>query len=257
MYSKKNISILQNKLSNRSITIGGWLQIPNASIAEIFADSDFDWVVIDMEHGSIDISQLPDLIRSIELYRGICLVRVSKADFNLVNQILDAGANGIILANFNNENELKKLIHNSSMPPKGKRGVGFSRANLFGKNIKQYQKDFQKPFFIAQIESKLGYKNLNKIIKVSGLDAILIGPYDLSASMNLLNEFESTKFKKIINSINSICKKNKISCGIHIVSNNIKDLESAINQGFNFLPYSTDGQILNNSIKNLNLKKYK
>ena len=103
MYSKKNINKFKKKLKNREVTIGGWIQIPNPSIAEIFANSDFEWVVIDMEHGSIDLSQLPNLIRSIELYNKITLVRVPKYDHNNINQILDAGACGIILANCSNQ----------------------------------------------------------------------------------------------------------------------------------------------------------
>ena len=256
MYSLKNIKLLRNKFKNQKLSIGGWMQIPNSSIAEIFGNSDFEWVVIDMEHGAIDLSQLPDIIRSLELSQTISFVRIPKSYFNLVNQILDCGANGIILANCNDSIDLKNLINNSTMPPKGRRGVGFSRANLFGKYLNKYQTDLIKPFFIAQIENKLGYKNLNKIVKVQGLDAILIGPYDLSASLNMLNDFKSDKFKKIINQIKNTCKRNKIACGIHVVNNETKDLLSAINQGFNFIPFSTDGQILNKSISKLNLKKY-
>ena len=232
------------------------MQIPNASISEIFGDSDFEWVVIDFEHGAIDLSQLPDLIRALELSNTVSFVRIPESDPKLVNQILDCGANGIILANCNNHKDLKNLIKSSTMPPKGTRGVGFSRANLFGKKLKLYQKDFSKPFFIAQIENKEGYENLNEILKVKGLDSILIGPYDLSASLNMINDFKSVKFKKIIDQIKDKCKKNKISCGIHVVSTNEKDLKEAINQGFDFIPFSTDGQLLHNSISKINLKKY-
>ena len=255
MYSKKNLKNLKKKLKDRKTTIGGWLQIPSTSIAEIFADSDFEWVVIDMEHGAFSLSQLPDIIRSIELYNKICLVRVSKLDTSYINQILDCGACGIILANCKNDNELKKLIKNCTLPPKGKRGVGFSRANLFGKNFNNYQSDLAKPIFIAQIENKDGYENLDEILSVNGLDPILIGPYDLSASLNLINEFKSAKFKKVINTIKIKCKKHKKSCGIHVVENDIKALKLSLKEGFNFIPFSTDGQILHSTISQLKLNK--
>lgn len=255
MYSKKNLKNLKKKLKDRKTTIGGWLQIPSASIAEIFSYSDFEWVVIDMEHGAFDLSQLPNIIRSIELNNKICLVRVAKLDTSYINQILDCGACGIILANCKNDNDLRKLIKNCTLPPIGIRGVGFSRANLFGKNFNSYQSDLVKPIFIAQIENKDGYENLDKILSVNGLDSILIGPYDLSASLNLTSKFNSYEFKKIINKIKIKCKSYRKSCGIHVVENDIKELQSSIKQGFNFIPFSTDGQILHSSISKLKLNK--
>jgi 2-dehydro-3-deoxyglucarate aldolase len=99
------------------------------------------------------------------------------------------------------------------------------------------------------IESLEGVKNLNEIIKVKGIDAVLIGPYDLSASMKLLGKFSSKKFTSVIDNILSECRKSKIPCGLHIVDADKNNLLKKIKKGFKFLAYGMDTEILKNYYK--------
>ena len=92
---------------------------------------------------------------------------------------------------------LKNGISWAHYPPKGTRGVGYSRANLFGKHFETYsEKQGQKILIVAQIENIQAIENIDNILKVEGLDAILIGPYDLSGSMNLTGRFDHPQFIK-------------------------------------------------------------
>ena len=95
------------------------------------------------------------------------------------------------------------------------------------------------------IENKTGIENLDKILKVKGLDAILIGPYDLSASLGITGNFENKLFKKSEKEILKISKKHKIPTGFHIVKPSERELAKKINEGFRFIAYSIDTVFLN------------
>ena len=149
-----------------------------------------------MEHGSISIHQLPDLFRALELGNTLPLVRLSEGSPKECKSALDAGAGGVIIPMIENENQLQDIIKFCKWPPIGERGVGFSRANLFGKNFNEYKKETYNTLIIAMIENQSAVKNIDKILSVKGLDAIFIGPYDLSASLKLTGQFDHPRFKK-------------------------------------------------------------
>ena len=123
---------------------------------------------------------------------------------------------------------------------------------MFGKYFKEYKEKKTKPLVVAIIESKKGYENLDEILEVKGLDSIFIGPYDLSASLNILGKFNSLKFKKVLKSIKKKCKTKKISCGIHVIEPNIKNLKKA-KKDYQFIAYSLDAQIIINGTKGIKL----
>ena len=101
------------------------------------------------------------------------------------------------------------------------------------------------------IENKEALNNIEKILKVKNLDCILIGPYDLSASIGSPGKFNSVKFKEAIEFIKSKCKKNKIPCGLHLIEPNYNKLKKLTKEGFNFIPYSTDAYIMNNAVEDM------
>jgi len=88
---------IRKKLQNGGISIGSWMQIPHGSVAEIMGHSGYDWVAIDMEHGSISNNQLPDLFRGIELGGTLPLVRLAEGESKDCKEALDAGAGGVIV----------------------------------------------------------------------------------------------------------------------------------------------------------------
>ena len=130
MNKLQKIKQIRKKLSNGDISIGSWIQLPNASIAEIMGQSGYDWVAVDLEHGAISICLLPDLFRALELGNTLPLARIAQGKEKDCKQALDAGAAGLIIPMVESAEELQKVINFSSWPPFGIRGVGFSRANL-------------------------------------------------------------------------------------------------------------------------------
>ena len=244
------VSLIRNKLKSGSISIGSWIQIPNSTVSEIMGNAGYDWVAIDMEHGSISLNQLPDIFRGLELGNTLPLVRLSEGTIYNCKAVLDAGAGGVIVPMIETAEQLIGVRNASCWPPTGNRGVGFSRANLFGKYFNDYIQEAQNPLLIAMIENVRALENLDEILQVTGLDAILIGPYDLSASLNVISKFDDESFIKAINYILLKCKEYAIPVGIHVVDPNIELLKSRIKEGYQFIAYSIDSVFLNLSITN-------
>ena len=131
-------------------------------------------------------------------------------------------------------------------PPSGLRGVGFSRVNLFGKHFVDYTQEAQSPFLVAMIEHVNAVDNLDDILQVEGLDALLIGPYDLSASMNLTAQFESQQFVQTIQKIRMLANHHGVPCGVHVVMPEVDTLKKRIAEGYRFIAYSLDAVFLTN-----------
>ena len=232
------------KLKNGGISIGSWMQLSDPSVAEIMGASNFDWVAVDMEHGNISHHELPNIFRSLELGNTLPLARIAQGKSSECKQALDAGAGGVIIPMIENAAELISARDACCWPPAGNRGVAFSRANLFGKNFESYQMESQQPLLIAMIENTCALKNIEEILSVEGLDAILIGPYDLSASLGLTANFEHSDFLSALNKILSHAKEKKIAAGIHVVSPSLTELKSRVDDGYRFLAYSIDSVML-------------
>jgi 2-dehydro-3-deoxyglucarate aldolase len=223
------------------------MQIPHSSIAEIIGQAGYDWVAVDMEHGAISTNQLPDLFRALELGDTLPLVRLAHAHSKDCKQALDAGAGGVIVPMIESAKQLIEVRDACRWPPSGNRGVGFSRANLFGKHFETYRQEAQEPLLIAMIENICAIDNLDDILATDGLDAILIGPYDLSASMGMTAQFEDPAFFTVMERIRTLCFKANMPCGIHVVMPNLVDLKQRIREGYSFIAYSIDSVFLNTS----------
>ena len=247
------IGDIRTNLKKGGCSIGSWMQIPHPSIAEIIGQSGYDWVAIDMEHGAISLHQLPGLFRALELGDTLPLVRVAHGDEKDCKQALDAGAGGIIVPMVESAKQLEKVRDVTRWPPAGKRGVAFSRANLFGKNFDDYIEEAQQPLLVAMIEHLNAVVELDDILQVRGLDAILIGPYDLSASMGVTANFDHPEFIKVVRGIRSKSKSANIPCGVHVVSPSIDDLQEKVGDGYRFIAYSIDSVFLNHAMARPNI----
>lgn len=257
MNKEIKIQSLRAKLKSGEVSIGSWMQISNSSIAEIMGDSNFEWVAVDLEHGSFSNEMLPDLFRALELGNTLPLVRLAEGKPKDCKQALDAGAAGVIIPMVESKGQLIDIVQSCKWPPSGIRGVGFSRANLFGKYFIDYMEfEAQNPIIIAMIENINAVNQLEDILDVEGLDAILIGPYDLSASMEITGMFDNPEFNKALDQIKKIAKKKNIPVGLHIVEPDIELLKKRIDEGYRFVAFSIDAVLLRSSINN-SISKYK
>ena len=252
MNKLKAIHAIRNKMKRGQPTIGSWMQIPHGSVAEIMGAAGYDWVAVDMEHGSVSVAQLPDLFRSLELGNTLPLVRVAEGAARDCQQALDAGAGGIIVPNIKSADHLIAVRDACRWPPAGKRGVGFSRANLFGDNFRSYTEEAQAPLLVAMLEDVRALDELDSILAVEGLDAVLLGPYDLSASLHQTAKFNHPNYLRALRTILWKAQTFRIPLGIHVVEPSTTELKKRIRQGFRFLPFSMDSVLLRKGLERKN-----
>jgi 2-dehydro-3-deoxyglucarate aldolase len=244
----KAVREIRAQLSSGGHSIGSWMQIPHPAIAEIMGQGGYDWVAVDMEHGAVAIHQLPDLFRALELGGTLPLVRLAHGQPKDCKQALDAGAGGVIVPMIETAEQLNAVRDACRWPPAGTRGVGFSRANLFGKHFDAYREEAQAPLLVAMIEHHRAVANLEGILAVDGLDAILIGPYDLSASMGLTAQFDHPEFCAVMEKIRALAEAHAVPAGLHVVAPSRDELNRRLDEGYRFLAYSIDAVMLNSVV---------
>ena len=236
-----NKSALKEKLNNLEVTLGSWLTIPHQAVIEILGTAGFEWLVIDMEHSPISIETAMNLIGHIQGNGMQALVRVSKNEEVIIKQVLDAGADGVIVPMIKNKEEANQAVDFVKYPPLGKRGVGLNRAQKYGTAFDTYQKWVKnEAVIIAQIEHIEAVNNLDEILNVDGIDGIIVGPYDLSASMGYPGEYDRADVVEALERIDVVTKELNKPLGFHVIdSDHSKTLEK-IKKGYSFLAFSLD-----------------
>jgi len=240
---------IKKKILDNKLTIGSWISFPYSGTCEIMAKSNFDWLVIDMEHTGIDITGAENLIRIIDLAGSVPLVRIPNNDPNVIKKVMDLGAHGILVPMVLTKEDAEKAVESVYYPPKGKRGVGLYRAQEYGKSFTQYN-EWQKtePIVIAQIEHIKAVENFDKILNVDGIDGFIIGPYDLSGSLNLPGQFNHPLVMEALDSLEESLKASKKIGGYHVVQPNISELENKISRGYKFMAFGADMIFFSNEL---------
>lgn len=242
---------LRKRIKDGELTLGSWITIGHPNIAEILSNAGFDWLVIDIEHNTIDISMIQTLITTIQSKGVAALVRVSKNEEVIIKHVLDAGADGIIVPMVCSGEDARQAIDYAKYPPIGKRGVGLARAQQYGTNFETYKKWVSEDLVvIAQIEHIDAIENLESIISVDGIDGTIIGPYDLSGSLGKPGAFDDLDVKSALEKYISICKEKKFPMGFHVVNTNPLKVQEKIDEGYRFLAYGTDFLFLGDTATN-------
>ena len=247
---------LKQRIKDNQLTIGTWLTIGHTSVIEVLTQAKFDWIAIDVEHNLISLDSLRHLIIAGQANNTAMFVRVAKNDDVSIKYALDAGADGIIVPMINSSEDAKKLISYAYYPPKGKRGVGLSRAQGYGDNFNQYLEWVEKELtVIGQIEHIDAINDLNSITKVDGIDALMIGPYDLSASMGYPGQFDRPDVKEAIEKFNVVCRKNEMASGLHIVPIEEYRVDQALKENYSFIAFGTDFNFIKAGLKSMDTLK--
>jgi len=232
---------LKQKLINNELTLGSWIMIGSPISVEVMALAGFDWLVIDIEHTSIDLKATQSLITTIQANDIKALVRVSKNEEVIIKRILDMGADGIVVPMICSKEDAIQAVNYAKYPPVGKRGVGLYRASRYGTKFEEYKKWVDEELvIIAQIEHIDAVNNIDEILQVKGIDGTIIGPYDLSGSMGHPGEFEREDVKDAVDKVLHRCKEHNIPSGFHVVDTDPEKLQVKINQGCTFLAYGID-----------------
>lgn len=176
-------------LSKGPVQLGFWLALASPNIAEICAGLGFDWVLVDAEHGPQTLPGIADQLRAVDANPPCsAVVRVSSDDPVTIHQILDLGAQTIMVPMVETAEQAAALVKAARYPPQGERGIGGARAARWGRYPAYVAEANQQLCIIAQIETALALENIEAIAAIDGIDALFVGPVDLAASLDLLGE---------------------------------------------------------------------
>lgn len=230
---------IREMLDQGRTVLGTWITTGNQDIAELAASVGFDYLVFDTEHAPLSNETVQKLIQSIGCGKVTPFVRVAWNDQVLIKLALDIGAHGLIIPFVNNKEDAIRAVAATKYPPAGMRGIGPRRASNYYQSFQDYVATADKEIMvIVQIEHVDGVKNIGEILSVKGIDAIFIGPADLTASMGLLGKYEDPKVINTIDKILSSAKRSRVVAGIHTFSP--EDAAKRISQGFQFIIVGTD-----------------
>jgi 2-keto-3-deoxy-L-rhamnonate aldolase RhmA len=231
---------LKNELS-----LGTWIQIGHPAVAEILARSGYNWVCVDLEHGSIDLETLTHLFCAIEAQDVVPLARLPMNDPVWIRRSLDAGAKGLIIPMIKSAEEIESAIRYAKYPPAGERGFGYARANRYGMDFDDYISHANDTIaIIAQIEHKDAIENIESIVQVPDLDAVFIGPLDLSGSYGKTGQLDCPEMRQALEKYLNACAKFKKTAGIHVVNPDEVSVREAIEKGYSLISLGVDGRFL-------------
>lgn len=227
--------------------IGTIVTLPCPEVVEALSWSGLDWVFIDMEHGPLDILTAQGLIRAVS---GIChsMVRVPENSPMWIRKVLDTGCDGVIVPLVCSATEARRAVDAAKYPPQGTRSVGIARAHRYGLEFAEYVAAANdRTSVIVQIEHIAAVECLDEILTVEGIDGILVGPYDLSGSMNRLGQVGHPEVQSAIKRVRDTCRERDMPVGFFVVDPG--DIEPALESGIRFLVVGTDLTFMTSSAR--------
>ncbi|WP_441234519.1 HpcH/HpaI aldolase family protein [Bradyrhizobium sp. 930_D9_N1_4] len=194
--------------------IGAWSLTGSADVVEIMAMAGFDFIVIDHEHGQGSIESAASQLRSLKDTGCAGIVRVPSNDPIYIKRVLDIGVDGLMVPNIGDKAAAERAVAACRYPPAGTRGA-FSgmRANRYGLDTSYHQGANDAITVIVQIESRDAVGNIADIARVDGIDAMFIGPRDLSASLGKLNRFDDSEVSGVITQAERAIKRSGMRMG--------------------------------------------
>jgi len=234
---------LKAQLRRGEVTFGVTLGIGNPEVSEALGNVGLDWINFDMQHTSLDTETVQAMIQATSYSQSVPIVRVVSNDLGLINRALDIGAHAVIVPLVNSREDAQKAVHASKYPPEGMRSWGPRRPAL---RDPDYAKTANaEVMVIPQVETELALKNLEDIVTTDGIDAVFVGPMDLSLSLGVFRQFDSAKFLKAVETVVSTCRAHNVSPGLLAPTGPV---ERSIQQGFKLIALGGDLGLLAESV---------
>ena len=237
---------LKLRLKKGDLVVGTMIsEIRNPNLAYMLAQCGFDFFIIDNEHGSYSPETISNIIAAARGAGVLTIVRIPEIRRETILKPLDCGAAGLLIPQVNTAHQAKEIMMHAKYPPLGNRGVALSRAHSLYARPKadQYLVQANEATFIAvQAESPEAIQNLESIATTPGIDAIFVGPADLSVSLGIPGQVTHPDEIQAINTVVEVCQKHGITPGIHM--SNLEMLSAWIEKGMRFVTFSSDVDML-------------
>ena len=209
---------LRARLKRGDTLLGTMVTLPCAATAEILASLGFDWLFVDGEHGPLEAAELTAILQ-VAAEKTACLVRVAEAAEVPIKKALDLGAAGIIVPQVNTPEQAANVVRWARYAPEGARGVGLARAHGYGQRFREYLEAANREIaVVVQAEHVRAVENIEAIARVPGVDAVLLGPYDLSASLGKSGQIDDPVVVRAIQRVTDACRAAGMPLGYFGVS---------------------------------------
>lgn len=222
------------------LNIGTWLSIGSPVIAELAALSGFDWVLLDLEHGSTPEAAVPEQLRALRGSQTQGIVRVGAPHPDLIARVLDWGAHGIMVPHVNSVAEAEAVVRAAHYPPRGRRGFSRTvRAHDYGLRVPE---STPAPLLMAQIETLDAVNQSTGIAGVEGIDVLFVGPADLQHDLQHRSLPASGAFEDCLSRVVAAARAAGKTAGILV--RDPAELPQCLKQGFGYLAIQSDLALL-------------
>jgi len=238
----------RQRLKSGERLLGTMITLASAETAEVLASTGFDWFFLDNEHSPMEAVELQRVMQGAG--STPCAVRVSHSAEVPIKKALDIGAAGIIAPQVNSAEQAAQVVSWAKYAPVGTRGVGIGRAHGYGLKFQDYVSHANDEVaVIVQAEHVDAVNNIEAIARVPGVDAVLIGPYDLSASLGCLGEVTHPEVVAAIDRVTAACRTVNLPLGIFGLS--AQAVQPYIERGYTLIVAGADTVFLGNAARQL------
>ncbi|HCJ67171.1 MAG TPA: 2-dehydro-3-deoxyglucarate aldolase [Elusimicrobia bacterium] len=244
---KRNPNRLKRDLAAGKVCLGATITIHSPVVAEIMSHIGFDWLWFETEHSTLNLDNVLGMLQTTNGTDISTAIRVPWNDKTMIKQALDTGTDVLIIPLVNTAEEAEYAVKAIKYPPWGERGAGLARAQCYGLHMGEYmQTANEEVMTIIMIEHIKAVENIEKILKVKGIDSVMIGALDLSGSMGILGQTDNPKVEDAIQKVLKASKQANVPCGIITVAP--EQTNERIKQGFTNLIVGIDVLFLNGGI---------
>jgi len=233
-------NVVKQKLRAGQLIYGGWITLPCAGVAEVMALSGLDFLVIDTEHGAINIESVQAIIQAMAGTDVVPIVRLAGSQRMFANKVLDTGPMGVIVPMVSSREDAQATVSAALYPPEGTRGIGLGRAQGYELDRRE---DYLKVandqmLVVVQVEHRDGVECIEEIVTTPGIDLVFLGPADLAGSMGYRTQPGHPDVAKAIDRVAHAARRAKIPVGIPVSGPD--DLARRVKQGFQFFHIGVD-----------------
>lgn len=236
------------RLRRGDVLVGPMVCLSSPEVVEILCGAGFDWLFLEAEHAPASPLTLQHMM--IAARDTPCVVRLPNHDEIWVKRALDMGAAGVIVPQVNTADQARAVVRFAKYAPLGQRGVGVSRAHGYGYAVADYiARANDDTAVIVQAEHIEAVRNIDAITGVPGLDAVLIGPYDLSASMGKMGQVNDPEVVAAIKVVADAARRNNLKLGFFGVS--VEAVKPYLAEGFTLIAAGVDTMMLGQAASEL------
>ena len=235
-------NLLRQRIAEGHVAVGHMvMEFGTRGIAKILESAGIDFVLLDMEHGGLELEHLADLIAWLKATPIAPIVRVPGTHYHFIARVMDMGALGIMCPNVESAEQARALVDAVKYGPEGKRGLGLGTAHndyVMPEPVEYLKEANANTTVICQIESEKGLENLEAIAGVAGVDVLWVGHFDLTQSMGIVAQFQNPRFLEALRRVANTARQHGKAAGIQPA--NREQLAEWSKAGYNVISWGSD-----------------